>query len=456
MDDSSIDAIVTDPPYGLSKEPDIVALLRYWLDGGNYQHKSNGFMGKKWDSLTPHPDIWRECYRIIKPGGYVLSFASTRTFDLMAIALRLAGFEQHPFFAYIFGSGFPKATNLSKQLDRMAGMEREVVGKRTTGIGTGKGSVPIRGDSANMNITAPATPEAKQWDGYFYGKQSLKPAMEPVLMFQKPAERGLNMAQNVLKWGVGAVNIDGCRVEIDKDSTGERRYDLEKRFQDPDYTIKKTFTTWHMLPPRKPVQSLTKRFATGRWPANVAHDGSAEVLAGFPETGFSKGGGGKKSPCFTETNQDTYKKDYGAYTGFLDSGSAARFFYCAKACKGDRDKELDEFEFRACGMMEDDAYPITTGSGNIRDTKRRNHHPTVKPTALMRYLCRLITPPQGLILDPYMGSGSTGKAALLEGFRFTGIELDAEYIEIARARIEHAYKQRAKDIVKDKQQELFN
>jgi len=171
----------------------------------------------------------------------------------------------------------------------------------------------------------------------------------------------------------------------------------------------------------------------GRWPANIIHDGSEEVLAVFPDTKQTRphdgdggkldtrnqGWGFKRMPCSLSDN----------------GGSAARFFYCAKASKQDRDEGCDELPLSDCGMMEDDNYPIKTGSGNLRETKRRNNHPTVKPTSLMRYLCKLVTPPGGTILDPFMGSGSTGKAASLEGFRFIGIELEGDYIEIAGRRI---------------------
>lgn len=328
MPDNSIDAIVTDPPYGLS------------------------FMSKKWDYDVPSVDTWRECLRVLKPGGHLLAFAGTRTQHRMAVNIEDAGFEIRDMIAWVYGSGFPKSHDVSKAIDWDAGAEREVVGQRTTGIGTGKGSTPIMGDG-NRDVTAPATDAAKQWAGW---GTALKPAMEPITVARKPL-RG-TVASNVLEYGTGGLNIDGCRVGGN----------------------------------------------SGRWPANLIHDGSEEVME------------------------------------LLDS--AARFFYCAKASNADRNEGLDGFQaVRTGGMQATADGSMLTGSGNKRTTTRANHHPTVKPTDLMRYLCRLVTPPGGLILDPYMGSGSTGKAAMLEGFRFVGCEMEPEYMEIARARIAHAASQ---------------
>ena len=287
LDDNSVDAIVTDPPYGLA------------------------FMGKKWDYDVPSEELWRQCFRVLKAGGHMLCFAGTRTQHRMAVRIEDAGFEIRDMIAWVYGSGFPKSLDVSKAIDKAAGAEREVVGK---GI-SGKTAIwQEQGGMGDFNITAPATPEAKQWQGW---GTALKPAFEPITMARKPLIG--TVAENVLQHGTGAINVDGCRV-------GER------------------------------------------WPANFIHDGSEEV------------------------------------TDLL--GSAARFFYCAKASKRDRDEG--------------------------------NNHPTVKPTDLMRYLCRLVTPPDGTVLDPFMGSGSTGKAAVLEGFRFIGIEREEEYCEIAKARIKYA------------------
>jgi len=379
LPDCSIDSIVTDPPYGLS------------------------FMGKRWDYDVPSVDVWVECLRVLKPGGHLLAFAGTRTQHRMAVRIEDAGFEIRDMIAWVYGSGFPKSLDVSKAIDKMDAAqeqqarryrftewvrstgitskqideatqtnmgghyttaasqpaimtrehleacrhllkdipewvereadirsvesknfaEREVVGQKIingeegTAGGYKNGIASIQGANISINrsidITAPATPEAKQWEGW---GTALKPALEPITVARKPLIG--TVAENVLQHGTGAINVDGGRV-------GER------------------------------------------WPANFIHDGSEEA------------------------------------TDLL--GDSARFFYCAKASKADRGE---------------------------------NHHPTVKPTDLMRYLCRLVTPPSGIVLDPFMGSGSTGKAAMLEGFAFVGIEREAEYIDIAKARIQSA------------------
>ena len=440
MEENSIDSIVCDPPYGLSKEPDIVDVLTHWLAGDKYKHGGGGFMGKSWDSFVPGPEYWRACYRVLKPGGYILCFASSRTFDLMAIALRLAEFECHPFIAWVFGSGFPKATNLSKMLDKAAGAEREVLNSfsrsgRSGGI-LGKETEIIR------DITAPATPEAQQWDGWFYGKQSMKPAMEPVLLFQKPPKG--RMVDNVLEWGTGAINVDGCRVGRDAEdvsgwSQSGSKASGNRAMSGANYARD------------------AKHDASGRWPANLIlsypedeydangkllpNPGKDEVLAGFPVTGASKQaerGKGIDGATFKNVNGEM-----GGVRGHNDNGgSAARFFYCAKSSKRDRNEGCEGLEEKgkpSGGHGNKELDPISVAMGSQRVSA--NHHPTVKPTDLMRYLCRLITPPGGLVLDPFCGSGSTGKGAVLEGFRFIGIEQDAEYIEIARRRIEWAFQQ---------------
>ena len=288
LPDCSVDSVVTDPPYGLS------------------------FMGKRWDYDVPSVEVWAECLRVLKPGGHLLAFAGTRTQHRMAVRIEDAGFEIRDMIAWVYGSGFPKSLDVSKAIDKRAGAEREVVSNNPT-------FRKMQENASNYNlqrnefITAPATPEAKQWQGW---GTALKPALEPITVARKPLIG--TVAENVLQYGTGAINVDGGRV-------GER------------------------------------------WPANFIHDGSEES------------------------------------TDLL--GASARFFYCAKASKADRGE---------------------------------NHHPTVKPTDLMRYLCRLVTPPSGIVLDPFMGSGSTGKAAMLEGFAFVGIEREAEYIDIAKARIQSA------------------
>jgi hypothetical protein len=368
----SVDACVTDPPYGLS------------------------FMGKKWDYDVPGEDIWRECLRVLKPGGHLLAFAGTRTQHRMAVRIEDAGFEIRDLIMWVYGSGFPKSMDISKQLDRMAGAEREVVGQRVYGDGHVQNSTklapPIGTFQRTQDLrteTAPATPEAQQWAGW---GTALKPALEPITVARKPFKG--TVAANVLEHGTGAINIDGCRV-----GTEPVKLNSYKSHGAEGCTTLAEGGTHK-------GESYMSRESLGRWPANLIHDGSDEVVGLFPQTvaggGFQQGMI-QHSRTYNVANgveaervRDAYERDNG--------GSAARFFYCAKASKADRE------------------------DGNT--------HPTVKPTDLMRYLCRLVTPPGGIVLDPFMGSGSTGKAAMLDGFRFIGIEREAEYLEIAKQRMQ--------------------
>jgi site-specific DNA-methyltransferase (adenine-specific) len=342
----SVDAIVTDPPYGLA------------------------FMGKRWDYDVPSEAIWRECLRVLKPGGHLLAFAGTRTQHRMAVRIEDAGFEIRDLIAWVYGSGFPKSLDVSKAIDKAAGAEREVVGIRKVSLsdlGQGSGWNALDTSSGQYNYTAPATPAARKWAGW---GTALKPALEPITVARKPLIG--TVAENVLAHGTGALNVDGCRVG------NEVRYNAPAGNKAGGNSL-------NMSAVGMP-QDAKGSTAAGRWPANLIHDGSEEVV------------------------------------GLLND--AARFFYCAKASAKDRDEGV-------AGVA---------GVGALRDNgrqsrPRKNTHPTVKPTDLMRYLCRLVTPPGGTVLDPFMGSGSTGKAAMLEGFDFIGIERDAEYVKIAEARI---------------------
>ena len=398
LDDCSIDSIVTDPPYGLSdhKPADVMACLSAWLAGEPYLTKKRGFMGKTWDSWVPGPEVWRECFRVLKPGGHILAFAGSRTHDLMSIALRLAGFECRDTVMWVYGSGFPKSLDVSKAIDGKltAGRSDSTALKQVNE--TRPGEARIRQQSQNghsgfvgsgdvgpsVKRDTPATEAAKQWNGW---GTALKPAYEPVLLFRKPLAG--TVAENVLKHGTGAINIDGCRVPGTEDTARPQGKDIKGGNWSGDGGRSELITGG----------------GTGRWPANFIHSGEDDAIAGL--------------------------------------GEASRYFYCAKASKRDRDDGLEGFDVKRTGGMQATADgSMLTGSGNPRTTVRANVHPTVKPTDLMRYLCRLVTPPSGVILDPFMGSGSTGKAAMLEGFRFVGIEREAEYLEIAKARIAHASK----------------
>jgi site-specific DNA-methyltransferase (adenine-specific) len=307
--------------------------------------------------------------------------------------------------SWIYGSGFPKSLNISKAIDKAAGVEREVVGSETTcfrmanpRIGNALNSTQA-GDTRETDdagyikrdITAPATEAAKQWDGW---GTALKPSSEFFTLCRKPLSEK-TIAANVLKWGTGGINIDGCRVGTDEINTSD------------SYEYKgNNGGSMGAASNRKRKSGGGATNPQGRFPANLIHDGSQEVLDLFPET--------------------------------KPNDSAARFFYCAKASKKDRDEGLDGFEEKkAAGMAGNmiDGQRLAGDGTPINTPKRKNVHPTVKPTALMQYLCRLITPAGGTVLDPYMGSGSTGKAAMKEGFGFVGCELDPEYYEIASARI---------------------
>jgi DNA modification methylase len=360
MPDNCIDSIVTDPPYGLA------------------------FMGKKWDYDVPSEAIWAECLRVLKPGGYLLAFAGTRTQHRMAVRIEDAGFEIRDMIAWVYGNGFPKSLDVSKAIDRAAGVERtEIIGKSARH----GGGVVGNGSSYEINpevpmLFAPATDAARQWQGW---GTALKPSLEPVTVARKPLIG--TVADNVLAHGTGGINIDGCRVG-DEVRTNAGMSSLGV-MHDDNWQPKDVSTT---------VQ--------GRWPANLIHDGSDEVVE--------------------------------------FAGEQSRFFYCAKASKKDRDEGLDGFDDKqAAGLPMRSADGERAGEGldgtkTDRLTVRKNTHPTVKPTDLMRYLCRLVTPPNGVVLDPFMGSGSTGKAAVLEGFKFIGIEREAAYFEIAKARINNA------------------
>ncbi len=417
--DCSVDAIVTDPPYGLS------------------------FMGKRWDYDVPTEAVWVECLRVLKPGGHLLAFAGTRTQHRMAVRIEDAGFEIRDMIAWVYGSGFPKSLDISKAIDKAAGAEREKV-PASGGLHKNRnlnddGWRKIGEVEPTMDSAMPATEAAKQWQGW---GTAIKPSLEPITLARKPPIG--TIAANVLEHGTGGLNIDGCRVEANGDKLGGGR--ISTTTEGWDRPWKHDSEAIEACKARG-NEAVAKAEQLGRFPANFIHDGSEEVLALFPETASGQPAGVKAG-----NNNNVFGQFAGGVpvTGFGDSGSAARFFYCAKTSKKDRNEGCEALEAgvlaRSCQAQAE------AKRGNVVECEEgaynkarlaKNNHPTVKPTGLMRYLCRLITPPGGIVLDPFTGSGSTGKAAMLEGFRFIGIEQEAEYLEIAKARLESAVKYRS-------------
>ena len=418
FDDDSLDAVVTDPPYGLSKEPKIEDVLTHWLAGDDYEHGGSGFMGKAWDSFVPGPSVWREVRRVLKPGGHALVFAGTRTADLMGIALRMAGFEVRDMLSWMYGQGFPKSQNVSKAADKQ-GMD------------------------------------GSAWDGW---GTALKPAFEPILLVRKPLRvdgKKATIVSNVLAHGTGALNIDGSRISAGGDKLGGG---AESKTSSDQKGNEGWTRPWMDDPEAQEAHAarvrdnVVKAEALGRFPANVLlghHDDCeqvgthTEIVGGgakMSKTGGATvefGGGYDRGDGFVGSEistpvwdchedcpvrlLDSQSGDLGVGRGGLPSGStgaiggASRFFYQAKASKAERKEGLPE--------------------GSVND------HPTVKPVELMRYLVRLITPPGGTVLDPYVGSGTTGVAAVSDGFAFVGIDLDENdhYLrDIATHRIDHA------------------
>lgn len=379
LEDNSVDSVVTDPPYGLS------------------------FMGKAWDYDVPKKEVWQECLRVLKPGGYLLSFSSSRTYHRMAVAVEDAGFEIRDQIMWVYGSGFPKSYNVGKNMDKFlktGNASWNGTGDSSNGgLGYTKSQVehgyrPDDYTGRHQNKEHITHPDALKWQGWGTG---LKPAHEPIVLARKPISEK-NIASNVLKWGTGAINIDDCRVSYDNDGNDPATNPLF-RYQN-DYA-QVTDHGQKVGVNVKFTNSLNPPNEQGRFPANFIHDGSEEVLELFPEV---KGGTWTNTKGARVFNNDGKPTEHITLGSDQSVGSAARFFYCPKTNKKDR------------------------GEGN--------HHPTVKPTDLMAYLCRLVTQPGGVVLDPYMGSGSTGKAAVREGFRFIGCEMSEEYLEISRQRLE--------------------
>ena len=417
-DEVFVDSIVTDPPYHLTS-----IVKRFGKEGsapaqegtdGAFARASKGFMGKEWDGgdIAFRPETWELALKLLKPGGYILAFSASRNYHRMAVAIEDAGFEIRDQMMWLYGSGFPKSLNL----------------------GNGWGT-------------------------------ALKPAHEPIVMARKSLE-GTNK-QNMEKYGVGGINIDGCRIEGEvkhppnnpdfrdaaKQAMAKGGVDKLSFGQDRDAPIKRKTTNrksrskdgvW--TDGNSGMKAEGSQFADadpkGRFPSNVMHDGSEVVKDIFPTTSKSAGGGGTKTVSKNKTvfTGDWGNKEYDETIGYGDEGSAARYFYCPKTSKAEKNKGLDSFETKKSGMSggaqsKGEGYDKGQGIGLNRVIERKNTHPTVKPIELMKYLCRMVTPKGGTVLDPFMGSGSTGCAAKDEGFNFIGIEKEKEYFDIADARI---------------------
>lgn len=398
LEDNSIDSIVTDPPYELTSKHG--ARSPQYGEGGKkrYGETVGGFMGMKWDAtgIAFDPAFWKECLRVLKPGGHLLSFGGSRTYHRMACAIEDAGFEIRDCLMWIYGSGLPKSHDISKAIDKAAGAEREVGRLRTDGRGkwelkmnrkhgdTGVGHAD--GSKRVYYETAPATPEAKQWEGW---GTALKPAHEPVILARKPISEK-TIAANVLKWGTGGLNIDGCRIGTETIKTTGRRNGTGTSLEWSKYTSPDGFTG---------------NTHEGRFPANIILDEEAAAMldeqSGVLKSGYMKAG----RKYGMGDGQNVYAKLQGTIKSdtYGDSGGASRFFYVAKASKKER------------------------GEGN--------NHPTVKPITLIRYLARLVTPPGGTVLDPFMGSGTTALACEAEGFSWIGFDLSPEYCAITERRL---------------------
>jgi len=415
MEDNSVDSIVTDPPYGL------------------------GFMGKQWDTVAPGVDFWAEMLRILKPGGHLLSFGGSRTYHRMASAIEDAGFEIRDQIMWVYGSGFPKSLDVSKAIDKAAGVVFDAVPARGVGFMNADGAGGYNITKNQLIRTGDSSEAALQWQGW---GTALKPAHEPIVMARKPLAKGCTVAANVLLHGTGALNIDGCRIGDFKNTTPSGVDRRNAALAEAGYR-----------PGAYPMGDKVPDTALGRWPANLIHDGSDEVLAAFLDAKGQPGDVSDAAPsdktsnvygAMKRTGEASQDSDNEGAVGFkmkpgarrLDAGSAARFFYAAKAGRKDRNEGCEQMDKKPLLWSSGTQNP---GSFQAEGTDRssQNNHPTVKPTDLMAYLCRLVTPPGGVVLDPFMGSGSTGKAAVREGFKFIGIEREAAYVDIARARIDH-------------------
>lgn len=435
--DNYFDAVVTDPPYGLGKEPEAAELMKDWIQNGYHEISGSGFMGKEWDAFVPQPLFWKEVFRVLKHGGHVVAFYGTRTYDWGVMAMRFAGFEVRDCIQWLYGSGFPKSHNIGKAIDKIEGNEREVVGKGVSGSTSKAFNLNEQQREAGTGVIAGEynlTKGNSKWEGW---GSALKPANEPIVLARKPLEKGLSIAENVLKWGTGGINIDGCRIGFTDDvnmAATQKTNNLSKV---------KFFDNY-----RNDLQIPIETYkSNGRFPANIILDEkAAEILD--EQSGISKSNDTKRNRntlgSFGMPNDET--------TEYNDKGGASRFFYVAKASKSERNNGLRNLEVKQTkgggGTYNEEA---GAKYGSIK-AAGQNFHPTVKPVKLMQYLVRLVTPPNGIVLDPFCGSGTTGIACKLEGFQFVGMEQDPEYAKIAEARIKN-YKEEKEEPLQEIKEE---
>lgn len=427
--DNSIDAIVCDPPYEL------------------------GFMGKSWDAsrIAFSSKTWKHCFNVLKPGGHLLAFGGSRTFHRIACAIEDAGFEIRDTIMWLYGSGFPKSMNIGLAIDKKNGVESNIVGEvDCPNIKGGAYNSSVEKNNGERELR-PIKTANNEWNGW---GTALKPSYEPIIVARKPCDG--TCVDNVLKWGVGGINIDECRI-----ATTDYLYN----HGNSNGTVN-SYSVGNFAKAEKKENRSTE---LGRFPANTIltynDEDYDEVCGGFPETkcgvavrhnsGGNTFGGDNKKPPMPDL-------------GYNDEGSASRYFYCAKTSKRDRDEGLDGFEVRQStgggGGIGDYLDDVNSCSGKYGSEKApaRNFHPTVKPTALMSYLIRLVSPKGATILDPFMGSGSTGKAVMLENryrntnYKFIGIELTGEYLPIAKARIDYAIGYYVDDEIDDNVDQVKN
>jgi site-specific DNA-methyltransferase (adenine-specific) len=415
LPDNSIDAVVTDPPYGID------------------------FLGKAWDSNTGEPEIYRQCYRVLKPGGHILAFSAARTYHHLAMSIEQAGFEIRDQIMWIYGSGFPKSQDVGKTIERQQNKRNKGTGfagdaytglmatsqdnVRPNGIGScgqcGKNNMafPKNYNACEQEpcfMREQARPANNEWAGW---GTNLKPAHEPICMARKPMRH--SVAQNVQEWGVGAINVDATRIAVEANEIKAFQNNWDRDNAGMGEYQKLDGSVAHGANQLKDMKKDIRDYVPqGRFPANIIHDGSPEVVEHFPDNCGNMVKATRTKTSVTGSGHSLSRiKNAGEDNGFYDGlGSAARFFYCAKVSRAERHAGYDTHELG-------------------------NNHPTVKPVDLMRYLIRLVTPPGGTVLDPFCGSGSTGMAAVELGHTFIGIEREAGYAQIAETRIAAWHKQ---------------